>query len=218
LNPREPDAARTCLGCRRRRPRSALIRIVRDPGGDACFDLEGSLPGRGAWVCAAPGCLDAVSPDALAHVLRAPVRLAPAGARRQELAGALGRRAANLLTIARRMRGVTVGPTGVGVAIAAGRARLLLLAEDATPAAAALWEGRASGVTLRRAHDAATLGSLLGRGPVTIIAVTVEGLAAVLLEAIDRWRAFAGVSCDNGVLQTTGQRTRGGAGIAAGGG
>ena len=218
MSPRETDAARTCLGCRRQRPRAELIRIVREPGGGACFDLEGTLPGRGAWVCPSPACLDAVTPGALGHVLRAPVRLAPAAERRRELADALGRRVANLLTIARRMRGMKAGPAGVRVALAAGRARLLLLAADAPPDAEASWLERAPGLPSRRAPEAAALGALLGRGPVSVAAVTVEGLGAALLDAIDRWRAFAGVSCDNGILQQSIQRGRGAPGAAAGGG
>jgi len=214
LSPRENDHGRTCLGCRRRRPRGELIRIVRDPGGAACFDLEGSLPGRGAWVCPSRECLAAVTPGALGHVLRAPVRLPPGDARRRELAGALGRRVANLVTIARRMRGVAAGPTGVRAALASGRARLLLLAGDAPADAAAPWTSRAGGIALRRAHDAAALGALLGRGPVTIAAVTVDGLAGALRDAIDRWRAFEAVSCDNDNLPMTIQGARGGTGAA----
>ena len=218
MSPREPETGRTCIGCRQRRPRTALLRIVRDPAGAACFDLEGNLPGRGAWVCPTRGCLDALAPGAVSHVLRAPVRLPPPEERRRELAGALGRRVANLLTIARRMRGVTAGPTGVRAALAAGRARLLLLAADAPAAAASLWQTRAEGIPLRRVQDSAALGALLGRGPVVIAAVTVDGLAAALREAVDRWQTFAAVSCDNEVLQPAVQRTRGGAGAAAGGG
>ncbi|HEY5999274.1 MAG TPA: YlxR family protein, partial [bacterium] len=109
---RDLDAGRTCLGCRRRRPRAEMIRIVRDPEGDACFDLEGRLPGRGAWVCPSPACVEALTAGALAHVLRAPVRLAPPQSRRRQLADVLGRRVGNLLTIARRMRGLATGPTG----------------------------------------------------------------------------------------------------------
>ena len=218
MSPKERESERTCLGCRRRRPRAELIRIARDPGGASCFDLEGNLPGRGAWVCPLPACVDALGAGALGHVLRAPVRLAPPGERRRELAAVLGRRVANLLTIARRMRGVAAGPTGVRVALAAGRARLLLLAADAPPAAEASWAGLAPSVPLRRAQDAAALGALLGRGPVAVVVVTVEGLAGALLEAIDRWWAFGAISCDNNKLQPKIQRARGEAGAVAGGG
>lgn len=42
---------RTCLACRRRRPKSELIRIVRSPSGDVEVDPAGTAEGRGAYVC-----------------------------------------------------------------------------------------------------------------------------------------------------------------------
>lgn len=212
------ETGRTCLGCRARRPRAELIRIVRGPDGRACFDLEGRLPGRGAWFCPSPACLEALAPGALGHVLRAPVQLPPASARRQDLAAALGRRVANLLTMARRMRGVTFGQTGVRALLDQGRCRLLLLAGDLPTDTAASWARRAGSVAVRTVPDAHSLGALCGRGPVDVAAVTVEGLAASLLQATDRWRAFSVVSCDNVRLDTmrTSRVARGNA--AAGGG
>ena len=197
MSHREREPGRTCLGCRRQRPRAELIRIVRSPDGSGCFDLDGRLPGRGAWVCPSPACLDAVAPGALSHVLRAPVRWAAQAERRRELAEGFGRRLANLLTIARRMRGVTVGPTGVRSALAGGRAALVLTAGDLSADAAAAWAGRAAAVPVRGAFDAAALGELFGRGPVFVAAITAGGLAASILEATDRWRAFSVISCDN---------------------
>lgn len=193
-----------------------MIRVVRDPAGAACFDLNGTLPGRGAWVCPSPACVEALTEGSLGHVLRAPVRLAPPDARRRELAAALLRRVGNLLTAARRMRGVTAGPTGVRQLLRAGRVGLLLAAADAP--AGALAGADADGPPLRRFRDGAALGDLLGRGPVVVAAVTVGGLATALADAIDRWQTMAGVSCDNGVLQSGIQRARGGSGAAAGGG
>ncbi|MCX4446493.1 YlxR family protein [Streptomyces sp. NBC_01789] len=48
---------RTCVGCRERAAKNALLRIVAD--GDACVpDPRGTLPGRGAYVHPVPECLD----------------------------------------------------------------------------------------------------------------------------------------------------------------
>ncbi len=52
---------RTCVGCRARGPRSALVRVVLVPDGDAFVadvDPERSRPGRGAWVHPDLRCLD----------------------------------------------------------------------------------------------------------------------------------------------------------------
>jgi hypothetical protein len=188
-----------------------LIRLVRSPDGAGCFDLDGRLPGRGAWVCPAPACVDKIPPGALSHVLRAPVRLAVPAERRRELAGCFARRLANLLTMARRMRGVTIGPTGVRAALAEGRVRLVLTSLGLPPDAAASWEQRAAPVPVRAVLEAGTLGELFGRGPVEVAAITAEGLAASILETTDRWRAFSAVSCDNDGSKLMGHRGRRGA-------
>ncbi|MGH6954236.1 MAG: YlxR family protein [Alphaproteobacteria bacterium] len=49
---------RTCLGCRQRRPKGELVRLVRRPDGRVAADRLG--PGRGAYVCADTGCVDRV--------------------------------------------------------------------------------------------------------------------------------------------------------------
>jgi predicted RNA-binding protein YlxR (DUF448 family) len=64
------EPVRTCLGCRQRASRSELVRIVaRD--GRAVVDTTARLPGRGAWVHPAPGCVASViRRNALGRALR----------------------------------------------------------------------------------------------------------------------------------------------------
>ncbi|MEE6272697.1 YlxR family protein [Georgenia wangjunii] len=51
---------RTCVGCRAKAPRSALVRVVlHRPGADrVVVDSRASAPGRGAWLHADQQCLD----------------------------------------------------------------------------------------------------------------------------------------------------------------
>ncbi|WP_454854448.1 YlxR family protein [Promicromonospora soli] len=57
---------RTCVGCRGRDQRSALLRLVLDSAKDGdvaeprriVVDVRASLPGRGAWVHPDPQCLE----------------------------------------------------------------------------------------------------------------------------------------------------------------
>ncbi|MBM4371056.1 MAG: YlxR family protein [Deltaproteobacteria bacterium] len=46
---------RTCIGCRQRRPREALLRLVV-AGGHLRVDPARCLPGRGAWLCPSERC------------------------------------------------------------------------------------------------------------------------------------------------------------------
>lgn len=48
---------RQCLGCREMKPKRELIRVVRSPEGELSLDFKGKKPGRGAYLCPDPACL-----------------------------------------------------------------------------------------------------------------------------------------------------------------
>jgi len=48
---------RQCMGCRERKEKRALIRIVRCTDGQVRLDFSGKLNGRGAYICPSPECL-----------------------------------------------------------------------------------------------------------------------------------------------------------------
>jgi predicted RNA-binding protein YlxR (DUF448 family) len=53
---RQPQ--RTCVVCRSTTAKRALHRIVRSPSGDVAYDPTGKAPGRGAYLCGQPACLE----------------------------------------------------------------------------------------------------------------------------------------------------------------
>jgi len=48
---------RQCMGCRERREKRQLIRVVRSPEGEVSLDFSGKKNGRGAYLCPNPDCL-----------------------------------------------------------------------------------------------------------------------------------------------------------------
>ena len=48
---------RQCMGCRERKTKKELIRVVRTPEGEVCLDFSGKLNGRGSYLCPDPECL-----------------------------------------------------------------------------------------------------------------------------------------------------------------
>lgn len=81
-SPRSHAGRRTCVGCRRRGDRSALLRVVAvadeaRPGTSRVVpDLRKRLPGRGAWLHPDADCLDkAIARRAFGRALRTPDRL-----------------------------------------------------------------------------------------------------------------------------------------------
>ena len=48
---------RQCMGCRERKAKREMIRVVRGTGGTVSLDFSGKLNGRGAYICPDPACL-----------------------------------------------------------------------------------------------------------------------------------------------------------------
>ena len=48
---------RQCMGCRERKAKKEMIRIVRCTDGTVNLDFSGKMNGRGAYICPNPECL-----------------------------------------------------------------------------------------------------------------------------------------------------------------
>ena len=48
---------RQCMGCRERKEKREMIRVVRSPEGEIGLDFRGKAPGRGAYICPKMDCL-----------------------------------------------------------------------------------------------------------------------------------------------------------------
>lgn len=48
---------RQCMGCRERKEKRSLIRVVRGTDGSVSLDFGGKAPGRGAYICPNLECL-----------------------------------------------------------------------------------------------------------------------------------------------------------------
>ena len=48
---------RQCMGCRERKEKRQMIRVVRTPEGAVNLDFSGKMNGRGAYICPDPDCL-----------------------------------------------------------------------------------------------------------------------------------------------------------------
>lgn len=61
---------RQCMGCRERKAKRELIRVVRSPEGAVSLDFSGKAPGRGAYLCPDMECLNkAIRSKALSRSL-----------------------------------------------------------------------------------------------------------------------------------------------------
>ena len=49
---------RQCMGCRERKAKKDMLRVVRGTDGTVSLDFGGKLNGRGAYICPDPNCLE----------------------------------------------------------------------------------------------------------------------------------------------------------------
>ena len=65
---------RQCMGCRERKAKRELIRVVRGTDGNVSLDFSGKLNGRGAYICPETECLKKVQKSkALERSLEVPI-------------------------------------------------------------------------------------------------------------------------------------------------
>ncbi len=61
---------RQCMGCRERKSKREMIRVVRTPEGQVSLDFGGKMNGRGAYICPNAECLKkAIRSNSLARSL-----------------------------------------------------------------------------------------------------------------------------------------------------
>jgi predicted RNA-binding protein YlxR (DUF448 family) len=132
MNEPATDASRSCVGCREKDAREALLRFVAD-GDPPVFapDIRRRAPGRGVSVHPRYRCVEAaVRTGALRRALDIDTKTS---ARELSLSAAsqYDRRAEGLLLAARRAKHLALGTEAVRDAIAARSVHLLLVASDA---------------------------------------------------------------------------------------
>lgn len=65
---------RQCMGCRERKAKRELIRVVRGTDGTVSLDFSGKVNGRGTYLCPNPECLKkAQRSNALERSLEVPI-------------------------------------------------------------------------------------------------------------------------------------------------
>ena len=65
---------RQCMGCRERKAKREMIRVVRGTDGTVSLDFSGKMNGRGAYICPNPECLKkAQKAKSLERALEVPI-------------------------------------------------------------------------------------------------------------------------------------------------
>jgi len=147
-NAREP--LRQCIVTRERYPKEVMIRFVASPEGVLTPDLQGKLPGRGAWVIADAAAIEkAIAKHMFARALETQITV-PAGIC-ATLEALLVRRCLELMGQALGAGELKLGSTAVAAAARGGEAAAVVEASDGAA------DGR------RKIINSLRAGGLLGR-------------------------------------------------------
>jgi predicted RNA-binding protein YlxR (DUF448 family) len=183
---KKSDVTRTCLGCRSKKEQKEMIRIVMGLDGEAVFDIDGRLPGRGAYVCPLPSCLRKLTSSSLSHFLKGRVSIPEFDSLRSRLADAYEGKVRSILSIGLKAGQVGIGSRAVEDALGRKRAFVLLLASDASSRTSRHLLRLAEGVPVRTLAGKERLGSWLARRSVASAAVLDRGIARRLSLVLDR--------------------------------
>jgi uncharacterized protein len=183
---------RTCIGCRGVFSKEQVIRIVAGPAG-AVIDYREKLPGRAAYVCPRPGCIErALHPGTLSRALRMNVT-APAGDRfRADLAAAIRDKIASLVSMATRAGMAVSGYSAVEDALRKSRVLLLLFASDLSAGTREKVLHAETGAAVRRATVGTkeSLGKMTGRDQAGIVGILDEGFSNALWRETERLKGL----------------------------
>lgn len=194
--PREVEAdgpVRTCVACRQKGDRAGLVRWVAAEDGRVALDPRATRSGRGAWVHPTRACVAAMAKrHAAERALKIDVqRDLDAGQLLAQLRAALVQKVTSLLVVSSRTRTLAIGTEAVAAMLERGRARCVIVANDAGETARALAgaPGRGGPAVLRYA-DKAALGALFDRGEVALVALLDHRIAREAASTIERLAAL----------------------------
>lgn len=189
-------AQRTCLGCRQVKARQELIRFVSSAEGEILVDYRHRLPGRGAYTCAARGCLEqALHRQQFNRAFRRECRPASAAELLASISLEMLKRVENLLGMARKSGQSIAGSNAVLAAFdRPGPPAVVVFAEDVSAGVAEKVERKARhhSAECLRLLDKVALGRLAGRSECSVFALAGGALAENLLLEWKRYRRTLG--------------------------
>jgi len=187
---------RSCLACRETRDRDRLIRFVLSPQGEVVPDLDGKLPGRGAYTCISAACLAvAVRQRQFGRAFKREVNVPPPEQMTDQVAKLLLERVKGYIALANKAGKIVAGGSMVGEALKGkNKPELVLVARDVSEAIGEKIAAQAAGngVACRWILTKDDFGDLLGKAPRSALAVKASGFVAQLSKTIERYRNFLG--------------------------
>lgn len=186
---------RSCIACRREGDKAGFLRFVPAPDGTVVPDLEGKLPGRGAYTCQSRTCLlDAVKRRQFGRSFKGNATVTDAAALDSLVGELMERRIAGYLALAAKAGAAVSGGDAVERALrGTTRPALLVLAADISPSIAEKLQGLAvrHGVPQEQVLTKDALGRLVGKeSDRSAVVITSAGFGQSIIKECVRYRNY----------------------------
>ncbi|ACD95384.1 DUF448 domain-containing protein [Trichlorobacter lovleyi] len=186
---------RSCIACRREGDKANFLRFVIAPDGTVTPDLEGKLPGRGAYLCQSRRCvLDAASKRQFNRAFKGMAATVDGPALVTLLQQIMEQRISGYLALANKAGATVSGGEAIERSLKGMKLpRLLVLATDISSAIAEKLEGMAAraAVPVVQVLSKELLGQLVGKeSDRSAVAVMSDGFAWSLVKEIERYRNY----------------------------
>lgn len=187
---RHPE--RTCIGCRGVFAKNEVVRIVSGPAGPL-IDYQEKLPGRAAYVCPRRACVElALVRDHLARALHRTVKTPQPEHFLLDLASAIRRRIASLVSMATKSHKAVSGFSAVDDAIQKKRVSMLFLSSDLSEGTRGkvLAAGRCVPDRQVMLFTKQELGALVGRHEAGVIGILDKGFSSAIWREYERLKGL----------------------------
>ena len=184
---------RSCIGCRRVQGKQTLLRFVLAPDRTVVPDLQGKLPGRGAYVCQNMDCLrEAAAKRQFARAFKGEVHGAGLDVLVPMLEQVMRDRISGYLALANKAGKVVSGSDAVMDALRKGAVGVLFIASDSSESTRRRFETTAERGSVPRCalFDQISLGALLGKEQRGIVAVNDGGFVDAIRNELNRYGNF----------------------------
>ncbi|HEX5773649.1 MAG TPA: DUF448 domain-containing protein [Geomobilimonas sp.] len=189
----ETGPQRSCIGCRTVRDKRDLLRFVLAPDRTLVPDLQGKLPGRGAYTCVNRSCLlAAATRNQFSRVFKGEVRFGSPAELADMVVTRLEERIGAYLALANKAGKVASGTDNVLALLKRKAPGLVFIADDLSPDSREKIARQAehAGVALCVMFPKERLGQLLGKELRGVVAIEQGGFIAPMRNELNRYRNF----------------------------
>ncbi len=182
---------RTCIGCRGVFKKDEVVRIVAGPAG-AIIDYREKLPGRAAYVCPRPECINkAVNKESLTRALRLTVKCPGAREFISLLVSNITGKIKSLIVMSAKAGKLVAGYSAALDALEKRKVEMLIIADDLSNGTQGkLMASHTSSLRVATLFTKDEIGRILGRELVGVIGILDKGLADAVWNETERLKSL----------------------------